>query len=444
MEIKQFYDINLAHASYAVLCDNKIALIDPARDPEQYYDFAKENNAEIIAVIETHPHADFVSSHLEISDKTGAKIYISKLVNPEYDFVPFDEGDELKIGKATLTAINTPGHSPDSISILIKDEEGIDQAIATGDTLFVGDVGRPDLRETAGSINKSREELASMMYNTINEKLKNLPESLIVYPAHGAGSLCGKSTNTDTYSTIGRELKENYALQPMSEEKFVNELLKDQSYIPKYFGYNVELNRNGAPDFKDSINKVRRLKSYEDIEKGFTVVDTRNENEFKAGHLLNAINIPEDKRFETYLGTIISPDEKFYVVSGSEEDSERIIRRAAKIGYELNIKGTIVYEENSESVKSPETDLEKFNQNKDQYTILDVRNNTERKENCIFDESYFIPFNELRDRIDEIPKGKPVMVHCAAGLRSAISSSILENSINEKVYDLSENIKKFI
>ena len=165
----------------------------------------------------------------------------------------------------------------------------------------------------------------------------------------------------------------------MSEEKFVNELLKDQSYIPKYFGYNVELNRNGAPDFKDSINKVRRLKRYEDIEKGFTVVDTRNESEFKAGHLLNAINIPEDKRFETYLGTIISPDEKFYVVSGSEEDSERIIRRAAKIGYELNIKGTIVYEENSESVKSPETDLEKFNQNKDQYTILDVRNNTERK-----------------------------------------------------------------
>lgn len=443
MEIKQFYDINLAHASYAVLSDNKIVLIDPARDPEQYYEFAKENNAEIIAVIETHPHADFVSSHLEISKTTGAKIYISKLVNPEYDFVPFDEGDVIKLGEASLIAMNTPGHSPDSISILIKDEDGKDHAIATGDTLFVGDVGRPDLRESAGSINKSREELASMMYNTINEKLLNLPESLIVYPAHGAGSLCGKSTNTDTYSTIGRELKENYALQPMSEEKFVNELLKDQSYIPKYFGYNVELNRKGAPDFAESISKVMRLNEYSDIENGYPIIDTRSSIDFKNGHLKDSINIPEDKSFETYLGTVVSPEEKFYIISGNDEDNDRIIRRAAKIGYELNIKGVLTHKEDENLLKSPMITFEEFNKNQDAYTIIDVRNSNERKENTIFHDSFTIPINELRDRINEIPNDKPVVVHCAAGARSAIGSSILESQIGENVFDLSENIKKF-
>ena len=164
MKIHQFYDKSLAHASYAILSEGKIALIDPARDPQIYFDFADEYNAEITAVIETHPHADFVSSHLEISKKTGSPIYISKLVNALYDHITFDEGDELALGKIKLIPINTPGHSPDSISIIIKDEDGNDHAIATGDTLFVGDVGRPDLRESQGSINKTKDELARMMY----------------------------------------------------------------------------------------------------------------------------------------------------------------------------------------------------------------------------------------------------------------------------------------
>lgn len=443
MELKQFYDENLSHASYAILSENEIALIDPARDPEQYYDFAKEKNAKITAIIETHPHADFVSSHLEISKKTGSDIYVSRLLNPEYKFIPFDEGNELKLGNISLIPLNTPGHSPDSISILVRDENGKDQAIMTGDTLFVGDVGRPDLREKAGAINKTKEELARMMYKTITEKLLKLDDSMLVYPAHGAGSLCGKSTSTDTFTSIGRERKENYALQQMSEDKFADVLLKDQSYIPKYFGYNVELNRKGAPDFKESIDSVKRPVSYDEMEKGFVIVDARSKRHFAKGHYKGAINIVPDKRFETWLGTVISPDEKFYLIADSEKSLELLIRRAAKIGYELNIKGGIVHHEIPELVKTEVLDLENFRKNLNSYTILDVRNKSEIEEEKIFKNSVSIPLNELRERFGELPLEKPIVVHCAAGTRSAAASSILKSLLNTKVYDLSDNIKLF-
>ncbi|MDQ3020795.1 MAG: rhodanese-like domain-containing protein [Bacteroidota bacterium] len=443
MEIKQFYDSNLAHASYAVLSENEIALIDPARDPKQYYDFAKENKAKIVAVIETHPHADFVSSHLEISKTTGAKIYVSKLVNPDYEFIAFDEGDVLKLGAIILEPMNTPGHSPDSICVLIRDEKGKDYAIATGDTLFVGDVGRPDLRESAGSINKSKQELARMMFNTITKKLINLPDSTLVFPAHGAGSLCGKSTSKETSSTIGKEKKENYALQPMSENEFVYELLKDQSFVPKYFSYNVGMNRTGAPDFEESIKNVKRIDSYDDIKKDFAIVDTRSKEDFMKSHHDGAINIRDETKFETWLGAIISPEEKFYLISDFKESLERVIHRAAKIGYELNIKGALIHHETPNLKKSEVIDPVTLKKNSDCYTIVDVRNKSEVEKKKIFKKSIWIPLNEVRERFKEIPVDKPVVVHCAAGFRSAAASSILENLLDTKVYDLSDNIKLF-
>ncbi|MEO8447840.1 MAG: rhodanese-like domain-containing protein [bacterium] len=442
-EIKQFYDFNLAHASYAVLSENEIALIDPARNPEQYYSYAEEKKAKIIAVIETHPHADFVSSHLEISKTTGAKIYVSKLLNPFYEFVAFDEGDELRIGKATLLPLNTPGHSPDSISILIKDESGNDYAIATGDTLFVGDVGRPDLRESAGSINKSKEELARMMYHTIHEKLLKLPDAMLVYPTHGAGSLCGKSSSTDTYSTMGREKKENYALQPMSEDNFLHELLKDQSYIPKYFGYDVELNRKGATGYRESIDKVKRLSSYGDMESGVSIIDARTQDDFGDGHFKGAINLRDELKFESWLGTIISPDEKFYLISDSKRNLEKLIGRIAKIGYEINIAGAIVHHDIGSLESSEYFDLKKFKDNIDAFTIVDVRNKSEVEKRKIFNNSLSLPLNELRERYKEIPLNKPIVVHCAAGYRSAAATGILENLLSKKIYDLSDSIKQF-
>ncbi len=443
MEIKQFYDKNLAHASYAILSEDEIALVDPARDPQPYYDFAREKNAKIVAVIETHPHADFVSSHLEISKTTGADIYVSRMLNPFYKFIPFDEGDELRLGKILLLPINTPGHSPDSISILIKDEDQKDYALATGDTLFVGDVGRPDLRESAGSINKKKEELARMMYKTINDKLLKLPDSTIVYPAHGAGSLCGKATSEDTFSTIGRERKENYALQKMSEDEFVDELLKDQSFIPEYFGYDVELNRKGAPDFEESIRNVKKINSYDEIENGSVVVDARSGADFQKGHYKGSINVVPDSKFETWLGTLVSPDETFYLVSGSEESLDKLIRRSAKIGYEINIKAGLVHKDAPGLERSETFDIKDFKNNLSRYTILDVRNKSEVEERKVFKDSISIPLNELRERYKEIPRDKPVVVHCAGGGRSAAASSLLENLLDVNIYDMRDDVKLF-
>lgn len=220
MKVEQFYDKGLAHASYAILSENQIALIDPARDPKPYFDFASANSARIVAVIETHPHADFISSHKEVAATTGAKLYASKLMGADYPHQTFDDGDVLKIGKVELQALNTPGHSPDSISILLKDEQGQKYAVFTGDTLFIGDVGRPDLREKVGNLTAKREELARQMYHSTRNKLMTLPEETIVYPSHGPGSLCGKSLGPELQSTIGKQIKENYALQPMSEDRF--------------------------------------------------------------------------------------------------------------------------------------------------------------------------------------------------------------------------------
>ena len=235
MIIHQFYDKGLAHASYALIRLGKMIVIDPARDPQPYYDFAALNNADIVGVIETHPHADFVSSHLEIHQTTGATIYASKLLGAEYPHESFDDGDVIPLADIKLKALNTPGHSPDSICILVQDENGNDKAIFTGDTLFVGDVGRPDLRENVGNITAAKEKLARQMYHSTREKLMGLPHHVAVYPAHGPGSLCGKNLSPDLKSTIGRELRENYALQLMDELKFVQYPCSRSAFYTKIF-----------------------------------------------------------------------------------------------------------------------------------------------------------------------------------------------------------------
>ncbi|MDX5347271.1 MAG: MBL fold metallo-hydrolase [Hymenobacteraceae bacterium] len=442
MNIHQFYDKGLAHASYAIISDNKMAVVDPARDPQPYYDFAKEHNAEIVAVFETHPHADFVSSHREIAEKTGATIYTSKLLGADYTHKTFDDGDELKLGNITLRALNTPGHSPDSISILLLDENGKQHTVFTGDSLFIGDVGRPDLRENVGNMKAKREELAKQMYATTNNVFRKLEKDVVVYPAHGAGSLCGKNLSSDTSSTIGRELETNYALQPMSEEQFVKTLLEDQPFIPKYFGHDVSLNKAGAPNFEESLKQVPRLNKNAVLEKDVLVIDTRPQATYKKGHLQNSINLMEGGKFETWLGSIVGPEEKFYLIAEDEKTLDSVIRKTAKIGYEGNIKGALLAPDNLPET-SEETDLQDFKNNPDKYTIVDIRNTGEVKDGKIFDNAIAIPLPELRERLNEIPVDKPVMVHCAGGYRSAAGQSIIEEKTKVNVYDLSEAIKDF-
>lgn len=448
MKIQQFEDKHLSQYSYAILsdCEKKIILIDPARDVQPYLDYAAQNEAQIVGVIETHPHADFVSSHLELYQTLGATLYTSKLVDAAYPHQGFDDGQSIQLGKIKLTAINTPGHSPDSISILLE-HEGRQKAVFTGDTLFIGDCGRPDLREGAGKLQAKREELAKEMYHSLREKLAVLDDNVLVYPAHGAGTLCGKNLSKESSSTIGKEKMTNWSLQDATEEEFVKNLLADQPFVPAYFPFDVELNRKGAMPLQESLSGIqieeKKNTSADGLEKTLWVVDTRKEDDFKNGHLPNAINLMEDGKFETWLGSIIHPGEKFYLAGESKEQLQRMMRRAASIGYESAVAKAIVVNDGKQS--DAEIDLDHFREQPEAYTIVDVRNTSEVKQGKIFSHSLTIPLAELRQRVTEIPAGKPIVVHCAGGYRSAAGSSLIQAALKdgEEVYDLGENIKEF-
>lgn len=449
MQIKQFEDKNLSHYSYAILsdCEKKIILIDPARNAQPYLDYAKENDAAIIGIIETHPHADFVSGHLELYQTTGATIYTSKDVHAFYPHKAFDEGQAIQIGKIKLTALNTPGHSPDSISILLEHEEK-QKAVFTGDTLFISDCGRPDLREGAGKIQTTRTELAKQMYHSLRNKLMKLEDDVTVYPAHGAGTLCGKNLSKESSSTIGEEKKTNWSLQKATEEEFVQNLLADQPFVPHYFPFDVEVNRQGAAGLKESIEMITINDKTDDktvsvLDKHIWVIDIRKEEDFKNGHLPHSINLMGKGKFETWLGSIIKPGEEFYLVSDSKEQLQTMLERTAAIGYESQVLEGFVIK--SGTVKEEKINVGEFKNHQQDYTIVDVRNASEVKEEKIFYNSIFIPLAEIRDRVNEIPTDKPIVVHCAGGYRSSAASSLIHSQLNSsvKVFDLGEAIKQF-
>ncbi len=445
MKIKQFEDKPLAHYSYAIVSEGEMALVDPSRNPLPYYAYAEENKARIVAVFETHPHADFVSSHLQIHKETGATIYTSKQVGADYPHNTFDEGDHLQLGAVRFSSLNTPGHSPDGISILAR-SSGDEYALFTGDTLFIGDVGRPDLREKAGNIRAKREELAKMMYHTIREKFSDLPDRTLIYPAHGAGSLCGKNLSSEPSSTMGNERMGNWAFREQTEAEFVEQILKEQPFIPIYFGYNVSVNKRGAENLGCSMARIPLLIGTDNVEDDILIVDTRAKEDFKRNHLPGSMNImatDEDDKFETWLGTIVKPGEPFYLVMASVESRDYLLQRIAKIGYEQQMKAVVTLSEVIHR-KSAEFDYEAFKRNPDNYTILDIRNSSEVSEGRYFSDSIIIPLPELRGDLDEIPRDKPIVVHCAGGYRSAAGSSMVEGAVSEvPVYDLSERVNDF-
>ncbi len=449
MQIQQFVDENLSHYSYAVLsdCEKKIILIDPARSATPYMEYAKENDAQITGIIETHPHADFVSSHLELHQTLGATIYTSKDVHAFYPHQAFDEGQTIQLGNIKLTALNTPGHSPDSISVVLE-HAGTQKAVFTGDTLFIGDCGRPDLRESAGKMQTTRTQLAKQMYHSLRDKLMKLEDDVTVYPAHGAGTLCGKNLSNESRSTIAQEKQTNWSLQEATEEKFIENLLAGQPFVPHYFPFDVELNRKGAAGLKESIDKINTAgmvdeKTLSALDKSLWVIDTRGEEDFKKGHLPHSINLMEGEKFETWLGSIITPDEKFYVASDSREQLQIMLERTAAIGYESGVaKGFVIQ---SGIIKEENINIEKFTSHQNDYTIVDVRNTSEVKEGKIFKNSICIPLAAIRNRFHEIPTDKPIVVHCAGGYRSAAGSSLLKSALDGsvKVFDLSRAVKQF-
>ncbi|MDT0676632.1 MBL fold metallo-hydrolase [Autumnicola musiva] len=444
MNIKQFKDDPLAHYSYAIVSDGKMALVDPARNPMPYYRYAEEQKVKIVAVFETHPHADFISSHLQIHQQTGAHIYVSEMVDAGYKHKSFDEGDSFKMGSITFKAINTPGHSPDSITVVAENDDKM--ALFTGDTLFIKDVGRPDLREDSGNKKAKRIDLAKKMYHSIQEKFKNFPDEALIYPAHGAGSLCGKNMSSDSSGTLGNERQGNWAFNEQTEEEFVEEILKDQPFIPNYFGYNVDINNSGAENVQKTMAVANFHLMVTEVEKDILVIDTRDEKLFKNGHLPNSFNImarSEKDKFETWLGAIVKPKEAFYLVLESVEKFDEVLERVAKIGYENQLKGIVTLSAEV-SEKNDKFNLKDFRKNKSSYTIVDIRNNSELEDGKIFEEAFTVPLNELRDEAHQIPSHKPIVVHCAGGYRSAAGSSILANKFEHtKIYDLGEDIKEF-
>ncbi|WP_442845844.1 MBL fold metallo-hydrolase [Leeuwenhoekiella sp. H156] len=445
MLIKQFEYKPLAHFSYAILSEGKVALVDPERDPAQYYAFAEERHAQIVAVFETHPHADFISSHLQIHKETGATIYNSEKTGAGYTHQHFDEGNHFKMGSIAFTALNTPGHSPDSITIVAKTED--ETALFTGDTLFIGDVGRPDLREKAGNQTAKRRDLAKAMFQTISTKFKNLPDGAMVYPAHGAGSLCGKGMSADQTSSTLREQREtNWAFKMNEEEAFINQLLDSQPFIPHYFGYNVDLNKTGAPSLRSAVADIPFNLFETEVNGDALVVDTRDEAVYKKAHKRNSINIMAGKeahKFETWLGAIVKPEEEFSVVVANAAAAHEVLNRIAKIGYESQVKRVITLQEPT-GVRSSKLDLEAFKANPEAYTVVDIRNRSETEAGTFFDHALTIPLHELRERSGEIPTDKPIVVHCAGGYRSAAGSSVLETALTQaRVYDLGDAVKDF-
>ncbi|MBC7388400.1 MAG: MBL fold metallo-hydrolase [Opitutaceae bacterium] len=443
MVIKQFEDKGLAHYSYAILseCTSQIVLIDPSRDISEYLKFAESNKAKITGVIETHPHADFVSGHLELHQKVDATIYCSKLLGADYPHQSFDDGDKIELGKITLRAIYTPGHSPDSICILLE-HEGKQKAVFTGDTLFIGDCGRPDLREDAGNFKAKQKELAKEMYHSLHDKLMVLENETIVYPAHGAGTLCGKALSSANKSTIGSEKESNWSMKAMSEQDFVESLTTDQPFIPHYFAFDVGVNKAGALNLQESLSKIPFLDSDKELKEPILIIDGRTETLFKKGHIKGSINIQNGGKFETWLGSIIKPSEKFYLIGSDENEAKELLYKVAKIGYETNVVGLLYHLENANN-SSKMLEVEDFKLHSSNYTIIDVRNLNEVKEGKIFQNSFAIPLSELRDKFSEIPLDKPIVVHCAGGYRSAAGSSILEMILKGKqnVYDLGEAVK---
>ncbi|MGV3762099.1 MBL fold metallo-hydrolase [Parapedobacter sp.] len=442
MDIHQFYDEGLAHASYAIWNDGEVALIDPARNPQPYLDFAERHGVKITAVIETHPHADFVSSHLELHHLTGATLYTSALVGAEYPHQPFDDGDRIALGNVWLEAINTPGHSPDSICVLLLDFQNKPHAVFTGDTLFVGDVGRPDLREQVGNITEKSAALARQLYRSTREKLMRLPADVVVYPAHGPGSLCGKNMGEARHSTIGNEISTNYALQPMDEDEFVALIMEQQPFIPRYFEYDVMLNKKGAPAFRASIETIPLFPSPSAFDTSVLVVDGRPQTTFQSGHLAGAYNVPDGLRFETWLGSIVKPGERFYLVAGDNQQLQVLIEKVAKIGYEQQVMGMALA--TGGNVQMARLDEGHFAKSQKDYTIVDIRNPDEVASNPIFANSLPLPLPELRTHVAGLPTDKPIVVHCAGGYRSAIGASIVAAALpNATVFDLGVRIHEF-
>jgi len=450
MILKQFYLSCLAHASYFIGDEQSgvAAVVDPQRDTDQYTAFAKEHGLKIKHVFLTHLHADFIAGHLELRDRAGAKIYLGASAKAAYAFTPLRDGDIVEFGRVRLQTLETPGHTPESISILVYDlnaGETQPQAVLTGDTLFIGDVGRPDLRAALGW---SANDLGGLLYDSVH-KLLALPDPCLVYPAHGAGSLCGKSLSKETVSTLGEQRRTNYALQPMNKEAFIQVVTADQPEAPAYFTYDAVLNSEERPTLDETLARINPM-TLDDVVAlqaiGAQILDTRDAGEFASAHLAGSINIGLNGQYATWAGTVLDREHPIVVIADPGREHEAATR-LGRIGFDhivgylqdglFSLKArpdlTLTTDRLSapfaaEVLSSPEPPL-----------AVDVRTPRERNQKSIAG-SLGIPLNHLTENLEQLPHDRPLLVFCAGGYRSSIAASLLQSRGFRRVSEIAGGI----
>ena len=441
MYFEQFYLSCLSHASYMIGSGGEGAIVDPQRDVDIYLKAAEEQNLKISHIFETHLHADFVSGHKELAARTGAKIYIGAKANAKFPHVPLRDGFEVRMGSVVIRALETPGHTPEGMCFVIRDQEKSPEpwAVLTGDTLFIGDVGRPDL-----SPSHTPQELAGLLYDSLHGKLLALPDSVLVYPAHGAGSLCGRNMRADKSSTIGTERLTNYALQIKSREEFIRQLTSNLPARPEYFLQDAEINRSGAAALTDlpPLAQLSPDEVHEILQHGGPVLDVRSSEHFSIGHVPGSINIALSGQFATWSGTILGISSTPVLVADTDAQIDEARTRLARVGFE-KLRGYLAggveaWQGAGFAVsKTMQMSVDVLNAEiaGQEIAVLDVRREGEWQAGHIAQARWYA--------LDTFPRALPVLedapmvaVHCKSGYRSMIACSLLERAGHDNVVNV--------
>ena len=433
MKVEQLYTGCLAEAAYYVESNGEAVIIDPLRETKPYVERAEADGAQIKYVLETHFHADFVSGHLDLAKVTGAQIVFGPTAKPNYGAHIAADGEVLKVGKVTIEVLHTPGHTMESTTYLLRDENGKPYAVFTGDTLFIGDVGRPDL---AVKSDLSREDLAGHLFDSLRNKIMTLPDEVIVYPGHGAGSACGKKMAKETESTIGQQKQFNYALRAdMTREEFVLEVTTGLVDPPQYFPKNAVMNRMGYDSFESVLQRgvvARSTVEFDQLanQEEALILDVRHESEFVKGFIPNSISVGLDGQFASWIGTLITDLKQPILLVTPEGREEETVTRLSRVGYDnclgyLN-GGIEAWRKAGNEVDSIETiDADAFAVRQQETAVLDVRRKSE------FDAEHVVgaqnlPLDFINKLMDEVERDRTYLVHCAGGYRSVIAISILK------------------
>lgn len=451
MKVEQIYTGCLAQGAYYIESDGEAVVIDPLREIDPYVQKAERNNAKIKYVLETHFHADFVSGHLDLSKATGATIVYGPGAAPEFKAHIAKDGEELKVGKVIIKVLHTPGHTMESTTYLLKDEQGKDTAIFTGDTLFIGDVGRPDLAQKAAHM--TQEELAGTLYDSLQKKIMPLADDIIVYPAHGAGSACGKNMSKETSDTLGHQKETNYALRASTKEQFIKEVTEGLMPPPAYFPLNVMLNKQGYQSISEVIKRGTQALTPEAFETaanetGALILDTRDPQVFAKGFIPNSINIGIDGSFAPWVGAMIPDIKQEILIVADEGREEEVVTRLARVGYDYSIgylKGGFESWAKSgkeiDKIKSISAEeLSGILEKNPDAAVLDVRKKSEYGSEHI-QNAENLPLDQVNEAMQALDKNKTYYVHCAGGYRSMIFTSILRARGFDRLIDVKGGFK---